>query len=62
MKFLGYYYHRKYSFVVGGNMENRAGSFVNNLSGDLAYKSFKPQSLPPNPPIEISSVLIQKLI
>ncbi|MCF0238293.1 MAG: Fic family protein [Sphaerochaetaceae bacterium] len=43
-------------------MENRAGSFVNNLSGDLAYKSFKPQSLPPNPPIEISSVLIQKLI
>ncbi len=26
---------------------NRAGELVNNLSGDAAYKSFKPSALPP---------------
>lgn len=26
---------------------NRAGTFINNMSGDMAYKSFKPTPLPP---------------
>lgn len=43
-------------------MENRAGSFINNLSGDMAYKSFRPAPLPPNPPIELDSESLSKLI
>lgn len=43
-------------------MENRAGCFVNNLSGEMAYKSFKPAPLPPNPPVEIDTAMIQKLV
>lgn len=30
---------------------NRAGEFITNLSGELQYQSFKPNPLPPNPPI-----------
>lgn len=33
-------------------MNNRAGEFVTNLSGEMAYKSFKPSPLPPVPPID----------
>lgn len=43
-------------------MENRAGCFVNNLSGEMAYKSFKPAPLPPSPPVEIDTEMIQKLV
>lgn len=43
-------------------MENRAGCFVRNLSGEMAYKSFKPSPLPPNPPIEIDTDMLQKLV
>lgn len=43
-------------------MISRAGTFVNNLSGEMAYKSFRPTSLPPNPPIAVSSELLTKLI
>ena len=43
-------------------MDNRAGCFVNNLSGEMAYKSFKPAPLPPNPPVEIDTEMIQKLV
>ena len=43
-------------------MTNRAGTFVSNLSGEMAYKSFRPAPLPPNPPIEISGELLTKLI
>ena len=43
-------------------MTNRAGTFVSNLSGEMAYKSFRPAPLPPNPPIEVSGELLTKLI
>jgi Fic family protein len=36
----------------------RQGEFVNNLSGDLSYKSFKPSSLPPNPDISIDEEML----
>lgn len=43
-------------------MENRAGTFVSNLSGEMEYKSFLPSPLPPEPPIELSQELLEKLI
>ena len=43
-------------------MENRAGAFVNNLTGDMAYRSFKPAPLPPNPTIELDRASIAILI
>lgn len=43
-------------------MTNRAGTLVNNLSGEMAYKSFRPAPLPPNPPINVSGELLKKLI
>ncbi|MCD8118612.1 MAG: Fic family protein [Lachnospiraceae bacterium] len=45
-------------------MENkiRAGKFVTNLSGDMAYQSFLPASLPPVPPINIDEEMTQLLI
>ena len=43
-------------------MENRSGKFVSNLSGELAYKSFKPASLPPDPPIEIREQILKELL
>lgn len=32
-------------------MQNRAGQFITNLSGEAEYRSFKPSPLPPTPPI-----------
>ncbi len=43
-------------------MGNRAGTFVSNLSGEMAYHSFRPAPLPPNPPIALSAELVAKLI
>lgn len=43
-------------------MTNRAGTLVGNLSGKMAYESFRPAPLPPNPPIEVSGELLTKLI
>ena len=43
-------------------MTNRAGTFVSNLSGEMAYESFRPAPLPPNPPIEVTGELLAKLI
>lgn len=44
-------------------MQNRSGSFITNLSGDAAYRSFRPAPLPPDPPIaldeETSAMLIE---
>ena len=41
---------------------NRAGQLIQNLSGELSYKSFKPNPLPPNPPLQISSSMVKKLV
>ncbi|MBP3772305.1 MAG: Fic family protein [Treponema sp.] len=40
----------------------RSGSVVQNLSGELAYYSFKPSPLPPLPSIEISQEMMALLI
>lgn len=41
---------------------NRAGKYVNNLSGKLAYKSFKPSFLPLTPELTINATTNRKLI
>lgn len=43
-------------------MNNRAGVFVSNLTGEMAYPSFRPAPLPPNPPIALSGELVAKLV
>ena len=43
-------------------MTNRAGTLASNLSGEMAYGSFRPAPLPPNPPIEVSGELFTKLM
>ena len=43
-------------------MNNRAGGFISNLSGEMSYQSFRPAPLPPNPPISFNNDLISKLI
>ena len=55
---------RKNPFFGGKEtiMTNRAGTLVSNLSGEMAYESFRPAPLPPNPPIEVSGELLSKLI
>lgn len=40
---------------------NRSGTFVNNLSGNLSYRSFKPSDLPPIPQISIDEILDKKI-
>ena len=43
-------------------MNNRAGAFISNLTGEMAYQSFRPAPLPPNPPIALSCELVAKLV
>lgn len=43
-------------------MENRAGYFKTNLSGDIAYQSFVPAPLPPTPPVDLGSEGLNLLI
>lgn len=43
-------------------MPNRAGEWVTNLSGEMAYKSFRPNNLPPNPPISMDEEMIEYLV
>lgn len=43
-------------------MDKRAGVFKTNLSGEMAYKSFLPAALPPNPAIELDNNTIELLI
>ena len=43
-------------------MNNRAGTYRSNLSGELAYKSFIPNPLPPTPELEMDSTLLELLI
>ncbi len=40
---------------------NRQGEYVQNLSGELMYYSFKPSALPPNPKIEYDEDMIMLL-
>ena len=43
-------------------MISRAGEWVSNLSGERAYKSFRPSSLPPTPPIAMDDEMIELLV
>ena len=43
-------------------MNNRAGIYKNNLSGEMSYKSFMPSVLPPNPPIELDKDIVDLLV
>ncbi len=43
-------------------MNNRAGHYKSNLSGEMAYESFVPNLLPPVPPIELTEDLVSLLI
>ena len=43
-------------------MTNRAGYYKSNLSGEMAYKSFVPSTLPPFPPIELADDIISLLV
>ena len=40
-------------------MNNRAGHYKSNLSGEMAYKSFVPNPLPPVSPIELTEDIVQ---
>ena len=40
-------------------MKNRAGELVTNLSGKMAYKSFKPNPLPPIPAIRQDDEMVE---
>ena len=57
---------QKFQFPFFGGKETimtkRAGTLVSNLSGEMAYESFRPTLLPPNPPIEVSGELFTKLM
>lgn len=43
-------------------MNDRAGYWKTNLSGEMVYQSFVPSPLPPTPPIEISEDILEQLI
>jgi Fic family protein len=42
-------------------MKNRAGEYQNNYTGELEYKSFVPNPLPPNPSLETDEELVTLL-
>ena len=41
---------------------NRAGVYVNNLTGEATYQSFKPNPLPPMPEIEMDEEIVKLLV
>lgn len=43
-------------------MEKRAGSFKSNLYGEMAYQSFLPSPLPPNPPVMADDEMMHLLV
>lgn len=43
-------------------MQNRAGQYRENLHGELAYRSFVPNPLPPQPPIVLSDEIVGLLV
>lgn len=40
----------------------RAGIYVDNLTGEAAYQSFKPNPLPPIPEIEMDEEMVKLLV
>ena len=42
--------------------KDRAGTFIPNLSGDSTYYSFKPNPLPPEPPIQLDDDLLNLVV
>ena len=43
-------------------MNNRAGRYKTNLSGEMAYRSFVPNPLPPAPPVELTEDTVALLV
>lgn len=43
-------------------MNTRAGRYINNLSGDMSYQSFKPAPLPPVPSLTLNNEIVFKLV
>ena len=43
-------------------MTNRAGTYRKNLTGDAEYKSFVPNPLPPDPPVEFDEDMVSMLV
>ncbi|MBP3857006.1 MAG: Fic family protein [Ruminiclostridium sp.] len=43
-------------------MTNRAGTYRKNLTGDAEYKSFVPNPLPPDPPVELDEDMVSMLV
>ena len=43
-------------------MENRAGTFTSKLYGEMAYRSFIPSPLPPNPAVITDDEMMQLLV
>ena len=43
-------------------MKNNSGTFVQNLSGESSYETFKPTPLPPSPKIVINNKILKELI
>ena len=41
---------------------NRAGQYISNMTGEAAYQSFCPASLPPQPALDISDDILRLLI
>lgn len=41
---------------------NRAGKYVSNMTGEAAYQSFCPATLPPEPALEISGDILRLLL
>lgn len=41
---------------------NRAGTYITNLTGDAAYKSFRPALLPPQPELQIDEETMRLLV
>ena len=43
-------------------MNGRAGRLKRNMSGEAAYDSFVPASLPPEPPVELDAEMVELLV
>ncbi len=41
---------------------NRAGKYVSNMAGEMAYQSFCPAALPPEPHLEMNDEILRLLI